>query len=100
MFGCSAFLDLTVANVAPDFNLSVFLLVFSMLFFDFVFVFHIVLLPPFCFLFFVPVVFSLSFSRHLMHHLFLSLNSSELFVALHFLQCFCAILTSVKVICL
>ena len=86
MFGRSAFLDLTIANVAAHFNLSAFLVVFPMLFFDFFFMFHIILLLLLLVLFSVPAVFSLSFSRHLMQYLFMSLNSSGFFVALHLLQ--------------
>ena len=56
MFGRSAFLDLTFANVAPHFNLSVFFVVFPMLFFDIFFVFHIILLLLLLLLFFVPAV--------------------------------------------
>ena len=92
IFGRSAFLDLTFANVAPHFNLSVFFVVFPMLFFDFFFAFHIILLLLLLFLFFVPAVFCLSFSRHLMQYLFMSLNSSEFFVAF-LLQYFCSILS-------
>ena len=64
MFGRSAFLDLTFANAAPHFKLSVFLLVFPMLFFDF----YIILLPPCCILFFTSMVIFLSFSRHLIQY--------------------------------
>ena len=57
MFGCSAFLDLTFANVAPDFNLSIFLVVCLSVFFDFVFVIRAVVFVSLCSLFFISVVF-------------------------------------------
>ena len=57
MFGCSAFLDLTFANVAPDFNLSIFFVVCLSVFFDFVFVIRAVVFVSLCSLFFISVVF-------------------------------------------
>ena len=59
MFGCSAFLflDLTFGNVAPDFNLSIFLVVCLSVFFDFVFVIRAVVFVSLCSLFFISVVF-------------------------------------------
>ena len=89
MFRPSTFFDFALTNVTKYFNL---IIDFAVFFHSGIYFFLMCFTVSFAFLmslFLIILVFSLSFSKHLIQYLCIPLNSSTGLVALHLLQyCF------------